>query len=72
MSATAVYVRPFEVGWKVQYPLPLRGAGEAVTGRRETAIELAQYYAQRSESANVVICREDGSVEEQIAASLVG
>jgi hypothetical protein len=62
---SVVYVKPFQVGWKVSYQAPNRRERETVTGDREVALEVARYHAQRRSGA-VVICRPDGTVEQTL------
>jgi len=67
VNPTAVTVTPFQIGWKVLFDAPGRGIRETVTGRREVALEVAQYHAA-PRALDVVVYREDGSVEQMIPA----
>jgi hypothetical protein len=63
---TVVRVTPFQVGWKVVCETPGGRGIETVTGRREVALQVAQYQAERHNATHVVVLREDGSVDDSL------
>lgn len=72
MEPSAVYVTPFQVGWKVVVPSSTAAAREAVTAERDVAIEWARYYAKRSTRRDVLVCHSDGTVLETIQVAAAG
>lgn len=59
-------ITPFHVGWRVQGEVSGQRSQETVVGERARAIEIATYHAKRHSPSQVIVLRDDGSIEEEL------